>query len=117
MIGFLFVKLLEAAQPLYVVSFHHSSIHNLWIFSFNFNSLINKDKVESVVSSFFSVRRTSQENWDLIVKRWVTGWSLNHSEVVKQPRSVAGHAARNFVEHGMTDEKLCNVSEEAYAPY
>ncbi|XP_035840478.1 uncharacterized protein LOC110875912 isoform X2 [Helianthus annuus] len=65
MIGFLFVKLLEAAQPLYVVSFHHSSIHNLWIFSFNFNryffhnfsplnlhitdwievsSLINKDK-------------------------------------------------------------------------
>ncbi|XP_035840477.1 uncharacterized protein LOC110875912 isoform X1 [Helianthus annuus] len=95
MIGFLFVKLLEAAQPLYVVSFHHSSIHNLWIFSFNFNryffhnfsplnlhitdwievsSLINKDKVESVVSSFFSVRRTSQENWDLIVKRWVTGW-------------------------------------------
>ncbi|KAF5818908.1 hypothetical protein HanXRQr2_Chr02g0071501 [Helianthus annuus] len=55
----------------YVLSFHHSSIHNHWIFSFNFNrhligffifvlslavsSLINKDKVESVVSSFFSV--------------------------------------------------------------
>ncbi|KAF5777844.1 hypothetical protein HanRHA438_Chr12g0551321 [Helianthus annuus] len=53
------------------------------------SSLINKDKVESVVSSFFSVGS----------------------------RSAAGHAARNFVEHGMTDEKLCNVSEEAYAPY
>ncbi|KAJ0451203.1 hypothetical protein HanHA300_Chr15g0564941 [Helianthus annuus] len=81
------------------------------------SSLINKDKVESVVSSFFSVRRTSQENWDLIVKRSLNNSALNHSEVVKQPRSVAGHAARNFVEHGMTDEKLCNVSEEAYAPY
>uniref|UniRef100_A0A251UZ68 Uncharacterized protein n=1 Tax=Helianthus annuus TaxID=4232 RepID=A0A251UZ68_HELAN len=52
--------LIMLIQPLYVLSFHHSSIHNHWIFSFNFNSFINKDKEESVVSSFFSVRRTSQ---------------------------------------------------------